>query len=94
MMVVPDSSDVFIPCQKDDMLVTLSESYDLVLNLLDNFSNYFTNAATAKTQDSCFVAAIQAANNIVKTIGGKILLFQASPTASRHPMLQVKANSP
>ena len=87
MLVVPDTGDVFLPCQKDDLMVSLSESYDLVLNLLDNFNNYFLNAQSTKTSESCFVAAIQAANNITKSIGGKILLFQASPVASRHPML-------
>jgi len=55
--------------------VSLTDSYDIVLNLLDNFANYFVNSQASKTQESCFVAAIQAANNIAKNIGGKILLF-------------------
>ena len=56
-------------------MVSLTDSYDLVLNLLDNFNNYFINQQSAKTSESCFVAAIQAANNIIKSIGGKIMMF-------------------
>lgn len=93
MLVVPDTTEVYLPCQIEDLLVSLTDSFDLILNLLENFSNYFINAQTQKTQESCFVSAIQTANNIAKNIGAKILLFQASPTASRHPMLQVKAQS-
>lgn len=75
MMVIPDTQDIYSPCQNDDLMVSLTDSYELVLNLLDNFANYFTNSQAAKTQESSFVAAIQAANNIVKAMGGKIMLF-------------------
>jgi hypothetical protein len=44
MMVIPDSQDVYLPCQADDLLVSLTDSYDIVLNLLDNFANYFVNS--------------------------------------------------
>lgn len=57
------------------MLVSLSDSYDLVLTLLDNFPNYFGNSQAPKTIETCFVAAIQAANNIAKHIGGKMFMF-------------------
>lgn len=90
MMVVTDTTDAFLP-QPDDLLVNLSDSYDLVLTLLDNFQNYFANSLAPKTQESCFVSAIQSANNIAKHIGGKVLLFQVAPQAARHPMLQTKA---
>lgn len=58
MLVVSDTNEIFIPCQNDDLMVSLTDSYDLVLNLLDNFTNYFNNPNQAKTSDSCFVAAI------------------------------------
>lgn len=58
MYVVPDTNDIFVPCQNEDLLVSLTDSYDLIMNLLDNFSNYFTNSVSGKTSDSCFVAAI------------------------------------
>lgn len=64
-----------------------------MLTLLENFGNYFTNSLAPKTQETCFVGAIQAANNIAKHIGAKLLMFQVSHTASRHPMLQVKAQN-
>jgi hypothetical protein len=41
MMVVPETNDIFTPCLSDDLLVSLTDSYDIVLNLLDNFNNYF-----------------------------------------------------
>jgi protein transport protein SEC24 len=41
MMVVPNANDAFLPLP-DEMLVTLSESYDIIISLLDNFHNYFT----------------------------------------------------
>jgi len=40
MMVVPNANDAFLPLP-DEMLVNLSESYDIILSLLDNFHNYF-----------------------------------------------------
>ena len=75
MLVVPNTEQIFVPCQNDDLLVSLTDSYDLILNLLDNFNNYFVNSQQTKTSDSCFVAAIQAANSIIKAVGGKVMLF-------------------
>jgi protein transport protein SEC24 len=75
MMVVTDTNPVFLPCMPDDLLVNLSDSYELVLNLLDNFGNYFVNSQAQKTQESNFVAAIRATNTIANKIGGKVLLF-------------------
>jgi protein transport protein SEC24 len=43
MMVVTDTENVFMP-QPEDFLVNLAESYDLVINLLDNLPNYFANS--------------------------------------------------
>ena len=43
-MVVTDVDNIFLP-QPEDLLVTLSESYDLVINLLDNLPNYFAKAS-------------------------------------------------
>ena len=44
MMVMTDVDNIFLP-QPEDLLVTLSESYDLVINLLDNLPNYFARAS-------------------------------------------------
>ena len=54
MLVITDLDNVFLP-QPEDLLVTLSDSYDLVINLLDNLPNYFTKASG---QDCNFVAAL------------------------------------
>jgi protein transport protein SEC24 len=74
MIVCPDFADNFLPLP-EDLVVTLSESKDLVINLLDNFSNYFQNSTAPKTHETCFVPAIQAAANINKHLGGRIILF-------------------
>ena len=78
-----DVENVFMP-QPEDFLVNLSESYDLVINLLDNLPNYFLNT---KDQECNFIAALQCANNIIKNIGGKMVFFQVSPNILRHPKL-------
>jgi hypothetical protein len=48
------------------------DSYDIIVNLLENLPSYF-----AKTQivDNCFVAALQAANMISNSLGGKLIFF-------------------
>lgn len=48
MMVVPDAQDVYLP-QSDDLLVSLTESYDLIITLLEGFTNYFTSSLAPKT---------------------------------------------
>ena len=60
----------------------------MVINLLDNMPNYFLNNHTA---ESSFIAALQAANNIIKNIGGKMQFFQVSHMILRHPKLQPPA---
>ena len=84
MIVMTDPENVFLP-QPEDLLVNLQESYDLVLNLLDNLPNYFK---TANTAESCFISALQCANNVIKSIGGKMVFFQVSSMILRHPKLQ------
>ena len=74
MMIIPDSQNVYLP-QADDLLVSLTDSYDLIMTLLEGFQNYFANSQAPKTEETCFVGAIQAANNIAKHIGAKLLMF-------------------
>jgi len=54
MFVVSEIEEMFLP-QPDDLLVNLTDSYDIIINLLENLPNYF-----AKTQviDNCFVSAL------------------------------------
>jgi hypothetical protein len=60
MMVVPNANDAFLP-MPDEMLVNLSESYDIILSLLDKFHNYFQVQGSTATQESNFVAALNCA---------------------------------
>ena len=92
MLAVSEQGEPFLP-QPDDLLVNLSDSYDLVTNLLDSLELYFSDTYAPKTQDSNFIGAIQSANTISKHIGGKMILFQVSHTSSRHPMLQSKVTN-
>ena len=45
MMVVTEKEPIFIPTN-DQLLVNLSDSYDLIINLLENLPNYFLNSKT------------------------------------------------
>lgn len=81
-----DVDSIFLP-QPEDFLVNLNESYDLVMNFLDNVPNYFINT---KEQDSNFIAGLQCANQVIKTIGGKMVFFQVAQSILRHPKLQPK----
>ena len=74
MMVMTEPDNVFMP-QPEDLLVNLIDSYELVLNLLDNLPNYFVRQTSP---ESCFISALQSANNIIKHIGGKMVFFQTS----------------
>jgi len=58
-MIITENTDhfLFLPAP-DDLSVNLTDSYDLVLTLLDSFQNYFTNSLAPKTQESNFVGAI------------------------------------
>lgn len=73
MLIMPQQAELQLPIP-EDLLVNLTDSYDLVLNLLESFENYFVDSAT-KYSESNFVSGLQAANMISKAIGGKILLF-------------------
>ena len=54
MFVLTDVQEMFLP-QPEDMIVNLSDSYDLVINLLDNLPSFFSKNSSV---DSCFVAAL------------------------------------
>jgi len=70
-MVITEIEPIFMPTE-DELMVNLNDSYDLIVNLLENLPNYFLNATR---QDSAFVAALKAANNIIKVKGGKMVFF-------------------
>ncbi len=53
-MVITDSENIFMP-QPEELLVDLADSYDLIINLLDNMPNYFKHT---HSPDSCFIAAL------------------------------------
>jgi protein transport protein SEC24 len=43
MMVVTELEPIFMPVE-DELMVNISDSYDLIINLLENLPNYFLNA--------------------------------------------------
>lgn len=75
ILAIADIHDVFLP-QPEDLLVNLNDSYDLVTQMLDSFENYFLpKNGHPKTQESCFISALNTANTISKHIGGRMLMF-------------------
>ena len=54
MMVMTDPENFFLP-QPEDLLVNLADSYELVINLLDNMPNYFVKTNQV---ESCFITAL------------------------------------
>ena len=48
MFVVSDLDNIFVP-QPDDLLVTLSESLDIIITLLDNLPTYFMSPTAVDT---------------------------------------------
>ena len=53
-MVMTDPENFFLP-QPEDLLVNLADSYELVINLLDNMPNYFVKTNQV---ESCFITAL------------------------------------
>ena len=85
---------MFLP-QPEDLLVNLNDSYDLVTQMLDSFENYFLpKNGHPKTQESCFISALNTANTISKHIGGRMLMFQVSHASSRHALLAQQTAQP
>ena len=54
MLVMTDPENFFMP-QPEDLLVNVQESYDLIVNLLDNMPSYFSKSTTA---ESSFITAL------------------------------------
>lgn len=73
MMVVGDLQELFVPAPSD-LLVYLKDSREAVDNLLDNLPTMFSgNTAGA----SCLGPALKAAYTVMKTVGGKMCVFQS-----------------
>nr|KJB59251.1 hypothetical protein B456_009G246400 [Gossypium raimondii] len=73
MLIVPDIQDVYTPLETD-VIVQLSECRQHLELLLENIPTMFQTSTTA---ESCFGAAIKAAFLAMKSIGGKLLVFQS-----------------
>lgn len=92
MVVVSDMSEKeYLPIP-DDMLVNLSDSYDIISNLLDNFHLYFQDQSYSGPENS-MIHSLHSSFNIAKHIGGRILFFQSSQNSQRLPELQVNPQS-
>lgn len=73
MMVVGDLKELFVPVP-DDLLVYLKDSREAVENFLDNLPTMFEkNTATM----SCLGPALKAAFTVMKSVGGKMSVFQS-----------------
>jgi len=74
MMVVTDINDMFLPLP-DDLLVNLAESKEVVETLLKKMPNMFQ---ATQNVENVFGVALKAAYDIVKGLGGKLIVFASS----------------
>lgn len=78
MIVINDLDDLFLPIP-DELLINVSESKELILNLLDSLSTMFTSQ---QDHGGCLPKAILAAVKVFKHLGGKLIITQASEIAN------------
>lgn len=74
MLVVTDVNDVYAPTSAP-LLSSLSESKEQLSSLLESIPNMF---AASRIMESCALAAIEAAVEVLKPTGGKIHTFLSS----------------
>ncbi|XP_069684298.1 protein transport protein Sec24A isoform X2 [Periplaneta americana] len=72
-MIVVDTDDVFLPCP-DNLLVNLSESRELVKDLLNQIPTKFINSHDT---NSALGPALQAAYKLMAPTGGRVTVFQS-----------------
>lgn len=71
MFVVSDTEKIFLP-QPEDLIVNVSDSFDIINSLLDNLPNYFTRTTS---QESSLFSALHSATTMMRSIGGKMVVF-------------------
>lgn len=74
MLVVTDIEDIFLPLP-DDLLVNLSDSREVVETLLTKLPSIFQSTNNV---ESVLGVALKAAYNVVKNIGGKLVVFASA----------------
>ena len=67
--------------------MNVNDSMDVIMNLLEGMPNYFVKNTSA---ESIFQQAITSAKDLLKNIGGKILVFQYSAQVIKNPLLNPK----
>lgn len=89
MLVVSDIAEVFLPVP-DDLLVNLSDSRTVVDALLDSLPDMFAGTSTV---EAALGPSLLAAHAVMKHIGGKMLVFQASLPSLGHGKLRHRENT-
>ena len=80
---------MFLPLPEEDFKVNLTDSKDLILQLLDMLPSMYASSAN---YDSAFVNVLRAASKIAQPFGAKLLFFQFSPQLANIPSLKPKNN--
>jgi len=75
-MVVADLEELFVPAP-DHLLSDLGDCREAVDHFLENLPSMFRSEDAP--EDSCLGPALKAAFTIVKSIGGRMCIFQAAP---------------
>ena len=86
MIVLTDPTDPDFPIP-DELLVNIEESKDQVFALLDSLPNMFQNSTQ---HGSTLCLALDLAFKIVKPVGGRLFVFQASDALINEPQFARK----
>jgi len=74
MLVLADTENVFIPIGEEVLFVKYHEAKRVIELLLTKLPTMFS---ASKVQESCFGAAVQAAADALRAVGGKLIAFQS-----------------
>lgn len=74
LLVVSDIDDVFLP-SPDQLLVNLKESRQNIEKLLNNFASFFQSTLN---DGFALGPALKSAHTLIKSIGGKVIVFSSS----------------
>ena len=79
-MIVVSAKDLeddheFLPLNKENLLVNLYDSHNVVNQLLENFNAFFERPSSSGSISTAFLPALRSAYHISKDNGGRFLVF-------------------
>ena len=96
MLCINDEKDIFIPTFRDNLLVSLSENKDKLIQIIESIQNNIYNQLSKnenkkieKNANKIF-DAIKSVNLLGGFLGGKILVFSGSDIKNLEMMNDIK----